>query len=303
MCPKQSHLTILTVYSSEVLSPARQNPPPNPPPLQTGFSEESTRTGRSRGLSPIAASPSSYKDPVDLPGGLRSASGSRQGTQRNGPPQPGHNRLNSGGDHYIEDVDPRFADAEPPANIDGDRGAAMLPSALIAGFGANRAASPRTESSSPSQIAPLASEQFRSRPLLNDDGPEMLPYSEFPEDYEGPRSPGAASDTSHFTSISQRGINPMWRPGPGEMPMGRGGPAYGYQPQRGPPRPRQEDVVLEANPDFSIPGVTAPGRGRNIGARGRGGFAGGPGKAPMAATGIGMGLGAAGGRYPGGGAL
>ncbi|KAL1637402.1 regulator of ime2 [Neofusicoccum ribis] len=287
--------------------PARQNwvnHAPAPPPLQPGVSDDSVPTERSRGLSPIAASPVSYKEPIELPGGL-SKPPSRQGTSpmpNSGPAQLGHNRMNSGGDNYIEDVDPRFADPDPPSTIDDDRSNSMIPAALMPGFGANRAASPRTESSSPSQVAPLPSEQFQQRVLPNDDGPQMVPYNEFPEDFEGPRSPGAASDTSHFTSISQRGINPMWRPGPGEMGMGRGGPSYGYAPQRGPPRPRQEDVVLEANPDFSIPGVAAPGRGRNIGARGRGGF-GGPARAPPAATpGIGLGS-AAGGRYPGGSAI
>lgn len=202
--------------------------------------------------------------------------------------------MNSGGDNYVEDVDPRFANPEPPASMEQETNA--IPAALMPGFGVNRTATPRTESSSPSQVAPLPSDQYAHSNIPDDNGPQMVPYNEFPEDYEGPRSPGAASDTSHFTSISQRGINPMWRPGPGEMPMGRG-PSYGYQPQRGPPRPRQEDVVLEANPDFSIPGVAAPGRGRNIGPRGRGGF-GGPGRGPPAATPVGMGS-AAGGRYPG----
>lgn len=277
-----------------------------PPPLQPGVSDESVpTTDRARALSPIAASPVSYKEPIELPAGL-SKPPSRQDTrpqQISTSPQPGHSRMNSGGDNYIEDVDPRFADPDPPASLDDDRQNSMIPAALMPGFGANRAASPRTESSSPSQVAPLPSEQYAQRQLPNDDGPQMVPLSEFPEDFEGPRSPGAASDTSHFTSISQRGINPMWRPGPGEMPMGAGGrPSYGYQPQRGPPRPRQEDVVLEANPDFSIPGVAAPGRGRNVGARGRGGF-GGPARVPPAATpGLGLG-GTAGGRYPGGTAL
>ncbi|KAL1644217.1 regulator of ime2 [Diplodia intermedia] len=267
--------------------PPRQNWPQQPPPLQTGPSNESVPSQRSRALSPIAASPSSYKDPVDLPAGLTKS-----------PPQPGHGRMNSGGDHYVEDVDPRFADPDPSANMDKTAG---IPAALMPGFGANRAASPRTESSSPSQVAPLPGDMYAQSQLPDDFGPQMLPFNEFPEDYEGPRSPGAASDTSHFTSISQRGINPMWRPGPGEvgMGMGRGGPAYGYQPQRGPPRPRQEDVVLEANPDFSIPGVAAPGRGRNVAGRGRGNFRGGP-RGPPAATPLGLGsASAAGGRYPG----
>ncbi|KAB2580358.1 hypothetical protein BFW01_g3384 [Lasiodiplodia theobromae] len=293
--------------TSDYSQPSQQNdyePPrqnwvnhaPAPPPLQTGPSDDSVPSQRARALSPIAASPVSYKEPVDLPAGLTKSPPRRVVSPQpmGSVSQPGHNRMNSGGDNYVEDVDPRFANPEPPASMEQETNA--IPAALMPGFGVNRTATPRTESSSPSQVAPLPSDQYAHSNIPDDNGPQMVPYNEFPEDYEGPRSPGAASDTSHFTSISQRGINPMWRPGPGEMPMGRG-PSYGYQPQRGPPRPRQEDVVLEANPDFSIPGVAAPGRGRNIGPRGRGGF-GGPGRGPPAATPVGMGS-AAGGRYPG----
>lgn len=79
----------------------------------------------------------------------------------------------------------------------------------------------------------------------------------------GMRSP-TGSDTSHFTSVSQRGINPNWRPpqsggflGPGSA----GAPSTASAAQR-----RREDVILNANPDFSLPGL----RGGRAG-RGRGG--------------------------------
>lgn len=77
---------------------------------------------------------------------------------------------------------------------------------------------------------------------------------------DGARSPGAGSEriseASHFTSISERPVNPAWQPPPGQ----RGGPgsAYGGAPR--PMKPRQEDVILGANPDFSIPGM-GPARG------------------------------------------
>jgi len=67
------------------------------------------------------------------------------------------------------------------------------------------------------------------------------------------RSP-ATSDVSHYTSVSQRGINPNWRPGPGAPPP--------------PFRTNQGDALLNANPDFAVPGA-GPGRGRG-GFRGRG---------------------------------
>ena len=94
---------------------------------------------------------------------------------------------------------------------------------------------------------------------------------------EGARSPAQgserASEASHFTSISQRPVNPNWRPGPG---MGGPGSAYAGGP---PPssasaaQRRREDVILNGNPDFSLPGVGLGGRGGGRGGmmRGRGG--------------------------------
>ncbi|TKA72604.1 hypothetical protein B0A55_06417 [Friedmanniomyces simplex] len=97
----------------------------------------------------------------------------------------------------------------------------------------------------------------------------------------GARSPGEGSEASHLTSISQRPINPNWRPGPpgsayggpsggggmgmGGMGMGMGGPgSTASAAQR-----RREDVILNANPDFSLPGMGS-GRGGGGGFRGRG---------------------------------
>ncbi|KAK4555436.1 regulator of ime2 [Recurvomyces mirabilis] len=82
----------------------------------------------------------------------------------------------------------------------------------------------------------------------------------------GARSPGEGSEASHFTSISQRPINPDWRP--------QGGSAYGGSMMGPPPssasaaQRRREDVILTANPDFALPGMSPMGRGRG---RGRGG--------------------------------
>ncbi|PHH51343.1 pH-response regulator protein palI/RIM9 [Ceratocystis fimbriata CBS 114723] len=102
-----------------------------------------------------------------------------------------------------------------------------------------------------------------------------------------PRSPGCESDVSNFTSISQRGINPRWNPNAPPMPpFGGGGPMGGPRgPGHGPgprPRPRQnlgpgpgqggpwvgggggsrrpppaqqrQDMLLNSNPDFALPG-------------------------------------------------
>ena len=101
-----------------------------------------------------------------------------------------------------------------------------------------------------------------------------------PDRTEGSRSP-AVSETSNFTSISQRPVNPHWRPppGPGPSMMGPGympGQGRGYGPQSpqqggypgssiysgGPSGPgksryRDQETVLNANPDFALPGVAA----------------------------------------------
>lgn len=53
---------------------------------------------------------------------------------------------------------------------------------------------------------------------------------------EGPRSP-AASDISHYTSISERPVNPLW----GDEAQRRAAPA-----------PTRSDMLLSTNPDFTI---------------------------------------------------
>ncbi|RYO03335.1 hypothetical protein AA0119_g4718 [Alternaria tenuissima] len=153
----------------------------------------------------------------------------------------GPNRPERSSDYY-EDVDPRFAEpaqaqAPPP-----------LPSSLM-----------------PGGFAP-PNPNFLSTTNSSDTNlPRNSSYDDLPE---GARSP-AASEASHFTSVSQRPVNPNWRP---EM----GAAAGQFAPFPGPRRPmRQEDVILEANaanPDFMIPGA---GRGRG---RGRGGPGGGRGR-------------------------
>lgn len=170
---------------------------------------------------------------------------------------------------YYEDVDPRFA--EPARNGVPP----PMPSSLMPGGFA---------SSNPN----LLSAPNNSNPNL----PRTESYDDLPE---GSRSP-AASEASHFTSVSQRPVNPNWRP---EM----GAPAGQFQPYNGRRPMRQEDVILEANaanPDFAIPGGM-PGRGRGRG-RGRGGRGGGPMAPPATMMGQGPGL-TNQSRYPGANAL
>ncbi|KAF2691522.1 pali-domain-containing protein [Lentithecium fluviatile CBS 122367] len=173
---------------------------------------------------------------------------------------------------YYEDVDPRFAEPMNNPPPPGPIPASLIPGGL------------HPSSSNPNFNA--------SNQSLNTSDPNLLPNSSFEDIPDGSRSP-AASEASHFTSVSQRGVNPNWRPPPGPpMP----GPYGGY----GSRRPmRQEDVILEANaanPDFAIPGAEF-GRGRG---RGRGGGRGGV--PPQSATMANMGLGNQG-RYPGANAI
>jgi len=140
------------------------------------------------------------------------------------PPRAGA-RAPSAADNYVEDIDPRFA--EP-----------SVPTVLMAGPGVPN----------PSSAPPLTN---YGPPV---DGPSAARYGGSSESLADSQRSPAASDASHYTSISQRGINPAWRPG---------GPA-GAPPPRNP----QNDSLLAANPDFALPGA-GPGRGRG-GVRGRG---------------------------------
>ena len=170
--------------------------------------------------------------PAELP-----SSSSNVGGYRGGAPRP--NRVNSGGsDIYYEDVDPRFAgEADPMPPLPAEQGG--IPAALTAGPQQQRGY--HDESPDSLQIAPP--------PLTNS-------Y----EDLPGARSP-AESETSNFTSVSQRGVNPNWRPG-------FGGDFNSLGPAR-----RQSNTqarILDANPDFGVPGIGPA--GRRPPPRGRGGF-------------------------------
>ncbi|KAF2867208.1 SUR7/PalI family-domain-containing protein [Massariosphaeria phaeospora] len=197
--------------------------------------------------------------PVELPAQLATVA------------RPNHSSPERRSDYY-EDVDPRFAEPmnHPPPG--------PMPSSLI----------PGGYVSNPNLLN-------ASNPSLNASDPNLPRTSSYEDMPDGSRSP-AASEASHFTSVSQRPVNPNWRPQPGagapQVP-GQYGP-YGVR------RPtRQGDVILEAsaaNPDFAIPGVEL-GRGRGRG-RGRGGARGiAP---PMLPNNMGIGNQ---GRYPGASAI
>lgn len=150
----------------------------------------------------------------------------------------------SASSNYYEDVDPKFATDEPvippkPAMNTGPAG--LLPQGLVPGHSAMQSRYGSTAASS---------------------------AYEDPDRNEGNRSP-AASETSNFTSISQRPINPSWRPPPPSGPMmvyppasrgGWGGYAassmYSGPAGKASSKYSHQETLLNANPDFSIPGVS-----------------------------------------------
>lgn len=220
--------------------------------------------------------------PIDTSIPMATMNGPRSPIHASPLPSPRHHR--SGSDAYYEDVDPRFAqDPDPVPTITYDSGSpsrhSAVPNSLLPGSQAHLGADD------------LHSTGAGSATLDRDSSYENIA--------EGARSP-AGSDASHFTSISQRGVNPNWRPGPAGpggpgSAYGAGGNGTGVATQR---RNERNDMILGGNPDFSIPGMAAP-RG---GYRGAPQYRGGRGGAPPNMGGMRAGPGIGGltpqGRYP-----
>lgn len=101
----------------------------------------------------------------------------------------------------------------------------------------------------PSVVAPPL---FRSTPPP----PELDTDQTYDSIPEGARSP-AESEHSTFTSISQRGINPRW---PGNQPAYQG-MGMGIPERRPVPQPQLNNMLLDSNPDFQLPGSRTAGRG------------------------------------------
>ena len=143
-------------------------------------------------------------------------------------------------DNYYEDIDPRFDELN------------RLPS---------------SSSAVPVPLRPgnnaLDQPQMPGRDVSANG--HLEPSSSYDTIQEGARSP-AESEASNFTSVSQRGINPEWRPPPGQgMGMGMGGVPNRRPVGNQPPR----DLLLGSNPDFMLP--VAGGRGGRTGPPSRGG--------------------------------
>jgi hypothetical protein len=150
---------------------------------------------------------------------------------------------------YYEDVDPRYDDT-PEEEIDA-------PNVYTAPLQQSRRPIHRSDvGEEPVSTSPIR-RNFSSNSL---DGPSRgaAPVNNDEEYRSGPRSP-AASTSSHFTSVSQRGINPRWQPQPPPQFIGVGGGGGGggggdtmMYPRRN--RPRNDQMnFLTGNPDFELP--------------------------------------------------
>lgn len=157
-------------------------------------------------------------------------------------------RLDSGSSDYVEDVDPKFAEPLPPsAPPEEEFARPTIPSLLMAGHNPN---DPSPESS-----------DGRINTQVN----RATSYEDL---HPGARSP-VESETSNFTSVSQRPMNPNWQPG-------HGGEFNSFGPSQRHHQQRRQDMLFSNNPDFELPGVGPP---RNN--RGRGGYTGGRQPGPM----------------------
>ena len=169
---------------------------------------------------------------------------SRSGSTPQAPASVGHRRNQSSADNYYEDVDPRFVVPSPPIDsrlqtqqTQQIQSSTTVPSSLMPGIA----------SSGPRQERPVQSVQ----PAIE----TIDPSSSYESIQDGQRSPG--SENSNMTSISQRGVNPNWRPPPDQQ---RPGQAHLGVPGRRPVQ-QQRDVLFNSNPDFEVPGGARSGRG------------------------------------------
>lgn len=176
-------------------------------------------------------------------------------------------RAHAQSDTYYEDVDPRFAQDEPipayaPPSAATHAALGRAHEGPAAAAASALASAPRGYSSSELPRDPSASSLYSSQ----QQGAPMLGSPPVEDPLARTFSPGAVSESSHFTSISQREVNPNW---PGHQEQGQyfglGGGSERYGPTSS--RPRVEDQVLGSNPDFALP--------KGAGGHLRGGSAGG----------------------------
>ncbi|KAH6705506.1 hypothetical protein VD0002_g6677 [Verticillium dahliae] len=262
--------------SYEAYNPDRSSLPraESPPPLPSD--EPSGMVGQAVEMDAASGSPAHAPQGYGSFGGLRESDadiagmvGLQQGVQDSSNRR--HDTYMSEGSKYSSDeqyMPPRQAWAQGQGrnspNVPSPLGGSQ-PAELVGRTSPQQAAAqtnnyyedidPRFASSTP----PAAAAQ---PPPMQPNPPPSDTYDYPPRQERGARarSPGAESDRSNFTSISQRSVNPRWNPPP---PM----PGYGGQPMpRRAPQPRQQDVLLNNNPDFQLPGARGANTNRGPGA-------------------------------------
>ena len=200
-------------------------------------------TGVTRGVTPPPNT--TTLDPVELPTSNPNITRRPPNSSLSQARVPGHGRNQSSADAYYEDVDPRFAapETDTARQTQTTQSSSAVPPSLMPGI----------------TQAPSHAPQ---RPTIE----PIDPSSSYEELQDGQMSP--ASDNSNMTSISQRGVNPNWRPGM-EGPGGnqRSGQAnlgvpgrreQRYQQQHQAQQQQQRDMLLSSNPDFELPAGSGP---------------------------------------------
>ena len=176
-----------------------------------------------RGINPQANSTAvkpQYIDPIELP---------EQNNMQNPRPTPqtqGPSHTRKASDNYYEDVAPHFVSPVDDSHHLAQGTQQTQPSLTM-----------------PQSLVPGLSSQVPNHPIVEHHG-EIIDAGESYDNLpDGQRSP--ASDNSEMTSISQRGINPNWRPGSTDA-LGRL-----EVPQRH-AQQQKRDMLLHTNPDFDL---------------------------------------------------
>ena len=192
--------------------------------------------------------------PVELPGSqdhLLTSSTAVDGNKQS------HHQPRGSSDNYYEDVDPRWAHQEQQQlSQEQPVDTAAVPPSLMPAAGYLH----------PSRADPYGRKLSDNSSHYSDLQPPGALSGSDPT--WRARSP-AHSDTSNFTSVSQRGINPEWAASQRGPPGAYGSGSYygggsgvgGHGRNDSPKRYRPQDAILADNPEFSVPGMSAPGSG------------------------------------------
>jgi len=164
---------------------------------------------------------------------------------------------------YYEDVDPRFDDN--PEELESRSGYRMpLPLANVPSQQSRRLP-PRFDVGDKTFPGSSLRQTHSDTSLRGNGGGERLGTVD-DEDRSGPRSP-TASTSSHFTSVSQRGVNPRWQSqSPPRSIGGNNNLGVDGMYTRRNNRPRNDQMnFLSGNPDFELPVNRSGKRGGPIG--------------------------------------